>query len=145
MTTKTASKKTSKKASKKPAVKKTPAVGGVSGPRAKTAAKSPAAPASKPKPARGGLSRPAPKRPTTPTKPSAVKASLIVLADAPAEGMSTREMVTAMAERKLWTSPGGKTPEATLYASIVREIARKGEAARFRKVGRGRFVLNTAT
>lgn len=142
MTTKTttvkksSSKKTSKSTAKKTtAKKKSPAVGGVSRARAKTAAKSPAAPASKPKPARANVARPAP-------KPSAVRASLIVLADAPAEGMTTRELVTAMAERKLWTSPGGKTPEATLYASIVREIARKGEASRFKKVARGRFVLN---
>jgi len=142
MTTKTPTtkKSTSKKTSKKaPAKKKSPDVGAVSRARAKTAAKSPAASASKPKSARANVARPAPKDP----KPSAVKASLIVLADAPAEGMTTRELVTAMAERKLWTSPGGKTPEATLYASIVREIARKGEASRFKKVARGRFVLNT--
>ncbi len=34
----------------------------------------------------------------------------------------------------------GKTPEATLYAAIVREIAAKGDQARFRKIERGRFV-----
>lgn len=124
-------------ATKKTSKKKSSTVGGVFRTRAKTASKSPAASDSKPKPARASVSRQAPKQP----KPSAVKASLIVLADAPAEGMSTREMVTAMAERKLWASPGGKTPEATLYASIVRDIARKGDASRFKKVGRGRFVL----
>lgn len=35
--------------------------------------------------------------------------------------------------------PGGKTPEATLYPSIVREIATQGDAARFRKVERAQF------
>jgi hypothetical protein len=40
----------------------------------------------------------------------------------------------------LWTSPGGKTPEATLYAAIIREIAAKGTAARFKKHERGVFV-----
>jgi hypothetical protein len=71
-----------------------------------------------------------------------VQAALIVLKDAPPEGMSARDMIETMATRKLWTSPGGKTPEASLYASIIREIAKKGEGARFRKVSRGRFVLN---
>ncbi len=40
----------------------------------------------------------------------------------------------------LW-SPGGKTPHATLYAAIIREIAKKGKSTRFKKVGRGRFQL----
>jgi hypothetical protein len=44
-----------------------------------------------------------------------------------------------MAARGLWSSPNGKTPEATLYAAILREISTKGEAARFRKVERGQF------
>lgn len=34
----------------------------------------------------------------------------------------------------------GKTPEATLYAAMIREIAKKGDAARFRKVQRGLFT-----
>jgi len=33
----------------------------------------------------------------------------------------------------------GKTPHATLYAAIIREIATKGEQARFRKTDRGMF------
>ena len=33
----------------------------------------------------------------------------------------------------------GKTPEATLYAAMTREIAKKGDAARFRKADRGLF------
>jgi hypothetical protein len=45
-----------------------------------------------------------------------------------------------MESKKLWTSPGGKTPEATLYAAIIREIAAKGTAARFKKHERGVFV-----
>lgn len=70
-----------------------------------------------------------------------MQAAVIVLGDAPPEGMSTTQMIETMTERKLWTSPGGKTPEASLYASIIREIAKKGEQARFRKVSRGRFVI----
>ena len=46
----------------------------------------------------------------------------------------------AKSAKGLWRSPGGKTPEATLYAAIIREIAAKGTAARFRKHERGVFV-----
>jgi hypothetical protein len=55
-----------------------------------------------------------------------------------------------MEAKKLWTSPGwggGKTPEATLYAApptIIREIAAKGTAARFKKHERGVFVAGKA-
>ncbi|XVJ61105.1 MAG: hypothetical protein HEQ23_11790 [Tepidisphaera sp.] len=47
-----------------------------------------------------------------------------------------------MAAKGLWTSPGGKTPAATLYAAIVREITTKGKDARFRKADRGLFTAN---
>ena len=56
---------------------------------------------------------------------SQLDAAARVLA-ASAEPMSTKQMVEAMAEQKLWTSPGGKTPHATLYSAIQREIAKKG-------------------
>ncbi|TVQ62825.1 MAG: hypothetical protein EA378_03155 [Phycisphaerales bacterium] len=39
----------------------------------------------------------------------------------------------------------GKTPEATLYAAIVREIAKKGDGARFKKTDRGRFEAAAIT
>ena len=44
-----------------------------------------------------------------------------------------------MTEQGLWTSPAGKTPHATLYAAMLREINAKGADARFRKVERGQF------
>ena len=31
-------------------------------------------------------------------------------------------MIDAMTTKGLWTSPGGKTPHATLYSAILREI-----------------------
>ncbi len=34
--------------------------------------------------------------------------------------MNTREMVEAMTKKGLWSSPAGKTPEATLYAALLR-------------------------
>lgn len=55
--------------------------------------------------------------------------------------MSCKELVDAMAKRKLWSSPNGKTPHATLYAAILREINTKGKDARFKKVDRGQFTL----
>jgi hypothetical protein len=51
------------------------------------------------------------------------------------------EMIEAMASKKLWESPGGKTPAATLSAAIGREIATKGKEARFKKVQPGTFAL----
>jgi hypothetical protein len=34
----------------------------------------------------------------------------------------------------------GKTPAATIYAAIIREIAAKGDASRFKKTDRGQFA-----
>ena len=48
--------------------------------------------------------------------------------------------IEAMAAMKLWTSPGGKTPHATLYSAILREIQTKGKDARFKKIERGKFA-----
>ena len=56
------------------------------------------------------------------------------------EPMGCKDIVEQAIEQKLW-SPGGKTPQATLYAAIVREIAKKGKEARFKKVDRGRFQV----
>jgi len=58
-------------------------------------------------------------------------------------GVTSETLIDRMAKQKLWTSPGGKTPQATLYAAMVREITNKGAAARFRKVSRGRFTAAT--
>jgi hypothetical protein len=54
--------------------------------------------------------------------------------------MNCKEMIEAMAAKALWTSPGGKTPHATLYSAIIREIALKGKEARFVKTERGKFA-----
>ena len=50
----------------------------------------------------------------------------------------------AIAERAItagWQTTG-KTPHATLYAAMIREIAKKGKAARFVKTDRGLFTAN---
>ena len=72
-------------------------------------------------------------------KMSQINAAIEVLRRA-RKPMSCQEMVEAMKAKRLWSSPGGKTPEATLYASILRDI-RKGKNARFKKTGPGRFTI----
>jgi HB1, ASXL, restriction endonuclease HTH domain len=61
------------------------------------------------------------------------------LLEASGEAMTCQEMIKAMAEKKLWSSPGGRTPQATLYAALLREISNKGKESRFRKAGPGKF------
>jgi len=40
-----------------------------------------------------------------------------------------------------WTSPAGKTPAATLYSALLREVKTKANQARFQKAARGQFVF----
>jgi hypothetical protein len=72
---------------------------------------------------------------------SAIDAAAKVLAVSKT-AMNAKEMIEAMAAKKLWKSPGGKTPSATLYSSVIREIATKGKDARFVKAERGKFAAN---
>ena len=58
------------------------------------------------------------------------------------EPMNTKEMIEAMAAKGYWTSPGGKTPAATLYSALLREINTKGKESRFTKTERGKFAVN---
>ncbi|RMH31057.1 MAG: hypothetical protein D6692_00850 [Planctomycetota bacterium] len=128
---------------KKTATKKTTPRKPTSGAGAKKATKIPAKPADA---ARANTAAQTPRRkpPKAPT-PSCLDSAAAVLKDAPDEGLSVKEMVALMAAKGLWTSPAGKTPEATVYAGIIREIGRKGKLARFRKVSRGRFALAAPT
>ena len=89
--------------------------------------------------------KPAAKKATTngeakPKKLSAIDAAAQVLANSK-EPMNCKALIEAMAAKGLWTSPGGKTPHATLYAAISSEIAKKGKEARFKKTDRGHFAL----
>ena len=54
--------------------------------------------------------------------------------------MSCQAMLEVMLAKGYW-SAGGQTPAATIYSALVREIAGKGEQARFKKVDRGLFAL----
>ena len=81
--------------------------------------------------------QPRPKKPATDRKPSGLDLAAKVLSDA-GEPLAAK----AIAERAIaagWTT-SGKTPHATLYAAIIREISKKGDAARFKKTDRGLFV-----
>ncbi len=91
--------------------------------------------------AKGGKAHKTPKAPKEkkPKRVSALDAAAQVLA-ASEVPMRAKEMIARMEAKGLWKSPGGKTPEATLYAAIIREIAAKGTAARFKKHERGVFV-----
>jgi hypothetical protein len=78
-------------------------------------------------------------KPAGDKKLSQLQAAIKVLAEA-GEPMNCKAMVEAMQAKGYWTSPAGKTPSQTLYASIIRDI-RKGKDARFVKTDRGTFTL----
>jgi len=59
------------------------------------------------------------------------------------EPMNTKQMVDQVVAEGLWSSPAGKTPQATLYSSILRELKNKDDEARFEKVERGKFRIRT--
>jgi len=70
---------------------------------------------------------------------SGLDAAAKVLAEAD-EPLSCKAIVERAFGNGYWRSEG-KTPAATIYAAILREIQRKGEEARFRKAARGKFEL----
>jgi hypothetical protein len=82
---------------------------------------------------------------TAPTAPAAaptkrlsgLDAAALVLRDA-GEPLNAQDLLARILERGLWTT-AGKTPAATLYAAMLREVQAKGSASRFQKVDRGRF------
>ena len=78
-----------------------------------------------------------------PKKRSALDAAAQVLSEA-GQPMNCQEMIAAMAAKGYWTSPAGKTPQATLYSALLREIKTKGDQARFQKTERGKFSRTEA-
>ena len=97
-----------------------------------------------PRPARSKRSRAgATDAPARAAKLSALEAAVRLLGET-GQAMNCQEMIAAIAAKGYWTSPGGKTPSATLYTSIVKELTTKGKASRFVKVDRGRFALRGA-
>lgn len=95
-------------------------------------------------PAKAATKTPATKKVPAKTvgkKMSALDAAAKVLGEAK-EPLNAKGMIERMAAKGYWTSPGGKTPHATLYAAILREIQTKGKETRFAKTDRGHFTLN---
>ena len=84
--------------------------------------------------------KPAPKKAPKPKKTSALDAAAKVLGESK-EPLTTKEMVDAMQTKGYWKSPGGKTPDRTLYSAILREIVLKKTESRFAKTERGKFTL----
>jgi hypothetical protein len=70
---------------------------------------------------------------------SGLDAAAKVLAEA-GEPLNCKAIVERAFEAGYWRSDG-KTPWATVYSSIIREIADKGDESRFVKVERGKFAL----
>ena len=106
------------------------------GPAAAAAATAKAKPTKKSR-AQQAAAEPKPKR------VSALDAAAQVL-QASGQAMRAGELIAALAEQGLWHSPNGKTPAATLYAAMLREINTKSDAARFCKVERGKFKFHAA-
>ena len=75
----------------------------------------------------------------TPKTLSALNAAVRVLEETK-QAMSCPELIEVMATKGYWTSPGGKTPAATLYSALLRELKTKGKDARFKKTERGKFA-----
>ncbi len=79
------------------------------------------------------------KRGASAGKLSGLDAAAKVLAEA-TEPLDCRTIVERAFAKGYWQSEG-KTPAATIYSAVIREIAAKGDAARFRKAARGKFEL----
>ena len=92
--------------------------------------------------AKKGKAKPAAKNGEAKTKKVSAIDAAAKLLSASKEPMGCKELIESMAAKGLWTSPGGKTPHATLYSAILREITVKGKEARFVKTDRGRFAIN---
>ena len=72
-------------------------------------------------------------------KPGGLEAAVRVLREA-GTPLNCGDMVKTALEKGYWQT-GGKTPAATVYAAIIREIAAKADASRFAKTRRGMFTL----
>jgi hypothetical protein len=70
-------------------------------------------------------------------KPSLLTLAADVLREA-GTPMDCKTMVEKVLAKGTWKT-SGKTPAATLYSAILREIGKAGDKARFRKTDRGHF------
>ena len=74
-------------------------------------------------------------------RPSGLDAAAKVLAEAD-EPLGCKEIVKRMLAKELWKT-NGKTPDATIYSLIIRDIIKKGDASRFAKAVPGKFTIKT--
>lgn len=72
-------------------------------------------------------------------KMSALDAAAKILGEAEMP-LNTKMIVERMIAQGLWVTRG-RTPSATLYSAVIREIAVKGDQSRFKKTDRGLFIL----
>ena len=79
------------------------------------------------------------KKERTGSKTGGLSAAVRVLQEAN-EPLNCKNMVNLMLGKGYWKTDG-KTPSATIYSAILREIKEKGADARFRKTERGKFTL----
>jgi len=101
--------------------------------------------AAMPKPKKGKGAKPAkqpkPKKrkPAKARKPSLMDHAIAVLKKH-GKPMNCKEIVDVVLKAGEWKTDG-KTPSATLYSAIIREIATKKKESRFVKAERGKFEL----
>ncbi len=58
-----------------------------------------------------------------------------------ATGLGVKDLIERMEKANLWQSPGGKTPSATLYSALIREIKQRKTDSRFKRIAPGKFSL----
>ncbi|MBL8874173.1 MAG: winged helix-turn-helix domain-containing protein [Phycisphaerae bacterium] len=58
-----------------------------------------------------------------------------------AAGLGVKDLIERMEKANLWQSPGGKTPSATLYSALIREIKQRKTDSRFKRIAPGKFSL----
>ncbi len=111
-------------------------------PKAPKAVKAPKEP-KQPKAAKASKEKASkPKPPAKPKKLSGLDAAAKVLADMGVP-MNAKQIMAEIFTRKLWETSGA-TPESTIYAAMIREIAAKGKESRFVKTERGLFTARKA-
>lgn len=84
-------------------------------------------------------------KPNKPPRLSALDAAAEVLgrlgAKEAAVGIGSTDLIERMEKAGLWESPGGKTPSATLYSALIREIKQRKADSRFKRNAPGKFSL----
>jgi hypothetical protein len=74
-----------------------------------------------------------------PKRVSLLDAAAMYLAESPTP-LKCIDIIIGLEKFGIWKRGSGKTPEATLYAAVIREIAAKGREARFKKTDRRAFA-----